>query len=161
MDKELADAIRTGLMNWREDYLLDAIYPGTTIISAGTVLGDDVIEQLVKERVETAGELRRHTRWALGFQGSGLELTAHGEALLHKLQTIYEAHDAAVEAERERIANLPPLESEIAATSFYAGTTRRTRNPRPGPRDDDDYEEPAPRGRGRGSGRRGGRRGRS
>ncbi|KAJ7864340.1 P-loop containing nucleoside triphosphate hydrolase protein [Mycena leptocephala] len=157
MDKELANLIRVELMDWREGYLLDEIYPGTTIISAGTVLGDDVIEQLVKQRVEEPRDLRRQTRWALGFQDSTFELSNHGEALFRKLQSIYEAHDTTVEAERKRIANLPPITSEIKAASFYAGTTRRTRNT---PRDDDGYMEPSSRGRGEGVVRRSGRRGR-
>ncbi|KAJ6579358.1 hypothetical protein B0H10DRAFT_2198744 [Mycena sp. CBHHK59/15] len=153
MNGELANSIRAGLMDWRENYLLEAIYPGTTIISPGTVLGDDVIEQLVRERVEAAPDLRRYTRWAFGFQGSTSDLSAYGEALFRELQKIYEGHDATVEAEREQIANLPPVGSEIAPASFYAGTTRRTRSTaRREPHDDDDYEEPAARGRGRGSG---------
>ncbi|KAJ6600629.1 hypothetical protein B0H10DRAFT_2196369 [Mycena sp. CBHHK59/15] len=154
--------VDAGLMDWRENYLLEAIYPGTTIISPGTVLGDDVIEQLVRERVEVAPDLRRYTRWAFGFQGSTSDLSAYGEALFRELQKIYEGHDATVEAEREQIANLPPVGSEIAPASFYAGTTRRTRSTaRREPHDDDDYEEPAARGRGRGSGirTRGGHRG--
>ncbi|KAF8141067.1 hypothetical protein K438DRAFT_1911309 [Mycena galopus ATCC 62051] len=123
MDKELAELIKTELMDWREDYLLDEIYSETTIISAGTVLGDVVIEQLVKERIEAPQELRRHTRWTFGFQGSTLELSDHGEALFRKLQSIYEAHDTAVKAKHEQIVNLPPLTSKIATASFYAGTT--------------------------------------
>jgi hypothetical protein len=40
------DAIQEGLRDWQEDVLLDAVYPGTTSISAETVLGNDVIEGL-------------------------------------------------------------------------------------------------------------------
>ncbi|KAJ6492720.1 P-loop containing nucleoside triphosphate hydrolase protein [Mycena vitilis] len=152
MNKELADLIRIELMDWREDYLLDKIYPGTTTISAGTVLGDDVIEQLVKERVTAREDLGRHTRWAFGFLGSALQLSEHGEALFGTLQRIYEVHDAAVEAERERIANLPPLRSEVGAASFYAGTTRKTRNTRREPRDEDEYTHGSGSSRGRGDG---------
>ncbi|KAJ7796711.1 P-loop containing nucleoside triphosphate hydrolase protein [Mycena olivaceomarginata] len=118
MMPELATAIRTGLMDWREEYLLDAIYPGTTIISAGTVLGDAVIEQLTKERIEEGADLRRHTRWPLGFRGSTSELSEHGITLFQKLLSIYEVYDAAVEAERLRIASLPPAGSVISAASF-------------------------------------------
>ncbi|KAJ7782132.1 hypothetical protein B0H14DRAFT_2630887 [Mycena olivaceomarginata] len=121
MDEGLADLIRTGLMDWREDYLLDAIYLGTTIISAGTVLGDDVIEQLVKERVETAQELSRHTRWVF--------LSAHEEALFHELQRIYATHDAAVETERERIETIQRAEPEVPAENPRMMTTMKNHLP--------------------------------
>ncbi|KAJ7745260.1 P-loop containing nucleoside triphosphate hydrolase protein [Mycena olivaceomarginata] len=61
MPSQLVDTIRNGLMDWREDYLLDQIYPDTVTISPSTVLGDDVIEQLTKEHVETGIQLRRQT----------------------------------------------------------------------------------------------------
>jgi hypothetical protein len=145
MVEELAAAIRTGLLDWREDYLLDAIYPGTTTISAGTVLGDDVIEQLMKERIESPTDLRRHTRWPLGFERSTSELSQHGAALFQKLSSIYEAYDATVEAEQLRIASLPPAGSVIPPASFYGGskTRRTTRNGRKGAvtGDDNDYVE--------------------
>ncbi|KAJ7808984.1 hypothetical protein B0H14DRAFT_3151768 [Mycena olivaceomarginata] len=123
MPSQLVDAIRNGLMDWREDYLLDQIYPDTVTISPSTVLGDDVIEQLTKERVETGIQLRRQTRWFLGFQNSTTDLTVHGSALLEKLQNIYDEYDAQVQAEEERIANLPPPATLTPAT-FYGPRAR-------------------------------------
>ncbi|KAJ7803828.1 P-loop containing nucleoside triphosphate hydrolase protein [Mycena olivaceomarginata] len=129
MPSQLVDAIRNGLMDWREDYLLDQIYPDTVTISPSTVLGDDVIEQLTKERVETGIQLRRQTLWFLGFQNSTTDLTVHGSALLEKLQNIYDEYDAQVQAEEERIANLPPP-ATLTPAAFYGppSTIRRTRS---------------------------------
>lgn len=125
MPQELVSAIRNGLMDWREDVLLDRIYPGTITISPGTVLGDDVIDQLTKERVETGIQLRQQTRWFLGFQDSTAELTEHGEALLHKLKDIYNDYDAEIQAEQERIANLPPPNAELTPAIFYGPSSLR------------------------------------
>ncbi|KAJ7803225.1 P-loop containing nucleoside triphosphate hydrolase protein [Mycena olivaceomarginata] len=129
MPSQLVDAIRNGLMDWREDYLLDQIYPDTVTISPSTVLGDDVIEQLTKEHVETGIQLRRQTRWFLGFQNSTTDLTVHGSALLEKLQNIYDEYDAQVQAEEEHIANLPPP-ATLTPAAFYGppSTIRRTRS---------------------------------
>ena len=62
VSEEQENAIRDGLIEWREDELLDKIYPGTSSISAQTVLGDDVIDKLAScgECVETQAEMRRH-----------------------------------------------------------------------------------------------------
>jgi hypothetical protein len=116
-------------MDWREDYLLDQIYPDTVTISPSTVLGDDVIEQLTKERVETGIQLRRQTRWFLSFQNSTTDLTVHGSALLEKLQNIYDEYDAQVQAGEEHIANLPPP-ATLTPAAFYgsSSTIRRTRS---------------------------------
>ena len=47
MAKGLLEAIRNGLVEWHDGDLVDDIYPGTTTISGGTLLGDDIVQQLV------------------------------------------------------------------------------------------------------------------
>jgi hypothetical protein len=117
LDEKLAEAVREGLVVWRDRELLDAVYPRTVSIPGAFVLGDDVIEQLVNcgERIESEQELRQHTRWSLGLANpSGL--TNPGEMLLAKLQGIYGEYDTKLEADRTRRARIPPT---ITPESFY------------------------------------------
>jgi hypothetical protein len=64
MSKEPAKRVRSGPVDWRVNKLLDDIYPGTSIISGETLLGDDVIEKLVVcgVLIGNAEELRQHAR---------------------------------------------------------------------------------------------------
>lgn len=62
MLKELAKCVRSGLVDWHDNELLDKMFPGTSIIAGKTLLGDDVIEKLVAcgIRIESGEELQQH-----------------------------------------------------------------------------------------------------
>ena len=122
VSEEQESAIREGLIDWREDELLDKIYPGTSSISAQTVLGDDVIEKLAScgERIETQAEMRRHVRWAIGFDENTGYSTTYGDMLLAKLQAIYTKFDDKTVADNARLVELRGMPQEVASTSFYA-----------------------------------------
>ena len=128
MAKGLSEAIRNGLVEWRDGDLVDDIYPGTTTISGGTLLGDDVVQQLVSSgiRIETKEQLRQHTRWYLGFHGDTTDLTSHGRKLLELLHSIYTEYDRVEEEENARLASLPQVRSEVTPENFYGGATNRT-----------------------------------
>jgi hypothetical protein len=126
VSEEQENAIRDGLIEWREDELLDKIYPGTSSISAQTVLGDDVIDKLAScgERVETQAEMRRHVRWAIGFDENTGYSTIYGDMLLAKLRSIYTKFDNEVVADEARLRELHAMPQEVDSTSFYATSTQ-------------------------------------
>jgi hypothetical protein len=118
--KELSDAIRTSLREWRDTELVDHIYPGTQIISGSVLLGDDVVDQLAtcREHIETEGDLVKHTRWYFGIDHNTSNLTAHGHLLLHQLQDVYSSYDTKVAEEAKVLASAVP--HMVPPSSFYA-----------------------------------------
>ena len=120
------NAIREGLRDWREDVLLDVMYPGTTSISAETVLGNDVIESLATcgERIDSHAEMHRHVWWAMGYDSSTGLSTLHGDMLLNKLQAIYTEFDEDVAADDAHLAELHTDPPNILPSSFYASSTQ-------------------------------------
>jgi hypothetical protein len=120
------NAIREGLRDWREDVLLDAMYPGTSSISAETVLGNDVIEALATcgERIDSHAEMRRHVRWAMGYDSNTGLSTLHGDMLLNKLQAIYMEFDEDVAADEAHLAELRTDPPSILPSSFYTSSTQ-------------------------------------
>lgn len=113
--------IREELMDWREDVLLERIYPGTISILAETVLGDDVISKLAScgERVESAQEMRRHMRWAIGFNEDMGYSTEYGDMLIEKLKSIYAKIDADAATEEARSAELCAGPQSVTPSEFY------------------------------------------
>ena len=84
-----------GLMDWREDKLVEAVYSSQiSIISGDTLLTDMNIDQIISSgvQIKSASELRRYTHWPLGFNASG-EITQAGRLLLNQLIQIYFEHD--------------------------------------------------------------------
>ncbi|KAF8229582.1 hypothetical protein L208DRAFT_1424061 [Tricholoma matsutake] len=67
------------------------LYPRTTIMSPVTLLGDDVVDSLVKSgvRIQSKEEFCLHTRWFMAFEESTGNLTSVGEGHLKKLGEIY------------------------------------------------------------------------
>jgi hypothetical protein len=126
VSEEQESAIRAGLVEWREDELLDKIYPETSSISAQMVLGDEVIDKLAScgERIETHAEMRRHVRWAIGFDENTGYPTTYGDMLLVKLQSIYTKFDNEAAAEDARIAVLQAMPEEVDPANFYATSTQ-------------------------------------
>ena len=120
------NAIREGLRDWWEDVLLDAMYPGTTSISAETVLGNDVIEGLATcgERIDSHTEMRRHIRWAISYDADTGLSTRHGDLLLGKLQAIYAKFDEDAAADEVHLAELRAGPSSIPSSNFYTSSTR-------------------------------------
>jgi hypothetical protein len=134
VSEEQESAIRKGLVDWREDELLDKIYPGTCSISAQTVLGDDVIEKLAScgERIESQIEMRRHVLWAIGFDENTGYSTTYGDMLLAKLQSIYAKFNDEVAAKEARLTELRATPQEVDPTNFYATSAQsRARNTAP------------------------------
>jgi hypothetical protein len=131
--EEQENAIRTALIDWREDELLEKIYPGTTSVAAETVLGDDVIEKLATcgEHIGPQLDMRRHVHWALGFDENTGYSTVYGDMLLAKLHTIYVTIDKKMAANEAQLAELraqPPTVSTInfynsSSTTYATGTT--------------------------------------
>lgn len=113
--------IREELMDWREDVLLERIYPGTISILAETVLGDDVISKLAScgEQVESAQEMRRHMRWAIGFNEDMGYSTEYGDMLIEKLKSIYAKIDADAATEEARSAELCAGPQSVTPSEFY------------------------------------------
>lgn len=132
------------LVDWREDILLERMYPGTISISAETVLGDDVIAKLAGcgERIESAQEMRRHVRWAIGFNEDTGYSTEYGDMLLEKLREIYAKLDADAAAEEARSAELRAGPQHVQPSQFYGSDSNATSG-----------EQSALRSRGRGRGR--------
>jgi hypothetical protein len=126
VSEEQESAIRNGLIAWQEDELLDKIYPGTSSISAETVLGDDVVEKLAScgERIETLTEMRRHVRWAIGFNENTGYTTTYGDLLLAKLQSIYAKFDDDAAAAEAHLTALRAMPHEVDPTNFYATSTQ-------------------------------------
>ncbi|KIM89793.1 hypothetical protein PILCRDRAFT_2084 [Piloderma croceum F 1598] len=122
VSEEQESAIRTGLVEWREDELLDKIYPETSSISAQTVLGDDVIDKLAScgERIETQAEMQRHVQWAIGFDANTGYSTIYSEMLLAKLRSIYTQFDDKTAVEDAHIVELQVMPEEVDPTDFYA-----------------------------------------
>jgi hypothetical protein len=114
------------------------MYPGTTTISAETVLGDDVIDKLAGcgERIECQAEMCRHVHWALGFDKNMGYPTTYGNMLLEKLRTIY----AKFNKEAAASEVMPAAPGVVSTTSFYApsaacgGTSGRARAQQAGKR---------------------------
>jgi len=87
-------------MNWREEELIEAIYPGIATFSGRTILGDDVIGKLATcgEFMEDYSQLKRHVRWAYGQDSDDPEKPSQaGRLLLTRLEEIY----AEIEATRK------------------------------------------------------------
>jgi hypothetical protein len=126
VSEEQENAIREGLIEWREDELLDKIYPGTNSISAQTVLGDEVIDKLAScgERIETQAEMRRHIQWAIGFNENTGYSTTYGEMLLAKLRSIYTKFDDETAAEDAHVAELQAMPGEIDPINFYSNSAQ-------------------------------------
>ena len=106
--------------------MLDAMYPGTTSISAETVLGNDVIESLATcgERIDSHAEMHRHVQWAMGYDSNTGLSTLHGDMLLNKLQAIYTEFDEDVAADKAQLAELRADPSNILPSSFYTSSTQ-------------------------------------
>jgi hypothetical protein len=124
MSTTLQEAIQTKLEDWRDDELIDIIYPGTTTISGATLLGNDVIQKLATcgVRIETKEHLQQQTRWYLAFDEQAGSLTAIGEQLLKHLHGVYEEYDqkmAAVAGDVTYAPNLPSNPSTIPPALFY------------------------------------------
>jgi hypothetical protein len=119
--KELTDHITAGLSCQCEE-LLDELYLGTTIMSLVTLLGDDVVDNLVKSgvRIQSKEELRSHTRWFMAFEESTGNLTSAGEGLLKKLGEIYAEYDNTSKVDQqEDQQQYTFISEEIPAASFY------------------------------------------
>ena len=114
----ICDDLRT----WRDNEFLDKFYPGTSIVSSATLIGDDVVEKLAKcgERLETGEELGRHIRWPIRIDAETGILTPYSEDLLQKLQTIYKKIDNEASTNRTEQHTLP---SKIDMASFYQGSS--------------------------------------
>ena len=133
MSESLENVVRDDLYQWRDNELLERFYPGTCTLSGATLLGDDVIEKLAKceERIRGGEDLARHIRWPIGLGIESIDtethhLTAYGEALLARLQTIYTKYDQDAATEEAQLRSLP---SEVSTQNFYEGSsTKRQRN---------------------------------
>jgi hypothetical protein len=127
MSEALENVVRDDLYRWRDNELLEKFYPGTCTLSGATLLGDDVIEKLAKcgERIGGGEDLARHIRWPIGLGIESIDtethhLTAYGEALLARLQTIYTKYDQDVAAQEAQLRSLP---SEVSTQSLYEGSS--------------------------------------
>jgi hypothetical protein len=122
VSEEQESAIHAGLVEWREDELLDKIYPGTSSISAQMVLGDEVIDRLAScgEWIETQAEMRRHVQWAISFDENTGCSTTYGDMLLVKLQLIYAQFDNEAATEDAHITELRAMPEEVDPANFYA-----------------------------------------
>lgn len=127
MSKELASMIKDTLSDWREE-LLDEVYPNTISISAATLLGDDVIDQLVScgDRVDSPAKLRSYTRWFMGWNEDG-DLTKHGEDILRKLKEVYAEYDKKMEEKESKAREYAAAAvGPIPPDRFYGGPTALT-----------------------------------
>jgi hypothetical protein len=102
------------------------MYPSITSISAETVLGNNVIEALATcgERIDSHTEMRRHVRWAMGYDSNTGLSTLHSDMLLHKLQVIYTEFDKDVAADEAHLAELRTDPPSILPSSFYTSSTQ-------------------------------------
>lgn len=114
-------AIRNQLNDWREEELVELVYPGIVSISGATVLGDDVVEKIATcgERIDTYSELRRHVRWAYGHDPVADGPNEYGKLLLTRLSRIYQGFDEALAEEQRQQALATPFQV-ITPESFYA-----------------------------------------
>jgi hypothetical protein len=121
--------IRNNLCEWRDKDLLDKFYPGVSIMSGATLLGDDIVEKLTKcgERIENGDDLAQHVRWPIVIDAETHTLTAIGHELLAKLQTIYQIVDNKTPEEEAHMEHLHSLPKEIDTASFYQGSSTQTR----------------------------------
>jgi hypothetical protein len=121
--KALENAVRAGLVRWREE-LLEIKYPNTTLLSAEVLMGDEIIDQIAGcgERIDTEEKLRRRTRWYLAYQKFQVAhtFTSHGTELLELLKTIYSAYDREV-ANQDQIAD---IQEPVPTTTFYGESPR-------------------------------------
>jgi hypothetical protein len=126
MSVALQEALRDNLKEWRDEELIDAIFPGTTSISGATLLSDDVILKLSTcgTRVETQEHLQQQTRWYLAFNKQTGNLTAVGEQLLKRLHDVYEEYDRKVEAAKDAIPPPPSNPTTITPAMFYGEEER-------------------------------------
>jgi hypothetical protein len=124
--EELMGVIHEGLTDWHEDELLDKIYPGTSSISAQTVLGDDVIDKLAScgEHIKTQAEMQKHVRWVMGFNENTGYSTVYSDMLLAKLQSIYTKFDDKAAADKAQLTELRAMPHTVDSTSFYATSTQ-------------------------------------
>jgi hypothetical protein len=128
--KAQEEAVRNGLVDWRDDELVESYWPGTTSLSGQSILGDDVIEKLATcgERVETYQELRRHVRWAIGHNEETGRPTIYGEQLVAKLSEIYVKFDKDTDSEvAQQQLSQARTNPTISTADFYSTNTRRTR----------------------------------
>lgn len=95
--------IRNGLKNWRDETLVNAYYGTLTSFSGATIIGDDVIEKLAScgEQLVNYSQVRRHVRWAVGYDQTANTPTEWGQMLMEILKDIYKALDG-LEEEEER-----------------------------------------------------------
>jgi len=114
-------AIRDQLHDWREEELLEMVYPGIVSISGATVLGNDVVEKIATcgERIDTYSELRRHVRWAYGHDPVADGPNEYGTLLLACLSRIYQGFDEELAEEQRQQALATPFEV-ITPENFYA-----------------------------------------
>ena len=120
--KSLANMLRSGLMDWRQDKLVEVVYSSQiSIISGDTLLTDTNIDQIISSgvRIKLASELQRCTRWPLGFNASG-EITEAGRLLLDQLTQIYFHHDLL-----EATGDLPPNTSTSADPEAESSLPKR------------------------------------
>jgi len=95
--------IHNKLKNWRDENLVDAYYGPLTSLSGATIMGDDVIQKLAScsERLENYSQVRRHVRWAVGYDQTSNTPTTWGEMLMAELGDIYNALDSLKEEEEQ------------------------------------------------------------
>jgi hypothetical protein len=124
----MENAIRDDLCDWRDKELLEIFYPGISMISGATLLGDDIVQKLATcgERIESAEDLARHVRWPIGIDTETHVLTAYGIELLKKLDSIYSRIDDEAAAEEAYIQELRSRPNEIPTTRFYQGSSTQT-----------------------------------
>jgi hypothetical protein len=72
------------------------------------------------EQIETQAEMRRHVRWAIGFDENTGYSTTYGDMLLVKLQLIYAQFDNEAATEEAHIAELRAMPEEVDPANFYA-----------------------------------------
>ena len=91
------------LKNWRDEDLVDAYYGPLTSLSGATIMSDDIIQKLAScsERLENYSQVRRHVRWAVGYDQMSNTPTTWGAMLMAKLGDVYKKLDSLPEAEEE------------------------------------------------------------
>ena len=110
-------------------------------MSPATLLGDDVVESLVKAgvRIRSKEDLRSYTRWFMAFEESTDNLTSAGEGLLTKLGEIYAEYDSTsntLATQQLEGQQYTFISKEIPAASFYqtgGQRSKRGRGARKGP----------------------------
>ncbi|TDL15093.1 hypothetical protein BD410DRAFT_845465, partial [Rickenella mellea] len=130
---ELVETIRKGLDEWRDNELIDTLYPDTTSITPDALMSDDVIERLAlsNDRILDATALRRCVRWMHAFEDDdNTILSPVGHMLLRQLLTLYDAYDAMVSSRPiiyrfDNSASMTPEQFYATSTSTRGGRGKR------------------------------------